>query len=46
VKIVTSLDDLRLRDPDGKVLVAFMKALEFTTLTAAWPKSMTLTSPR
>jgi DNA polymerase-1 len=33
VKIVTSLDDLRLRDPDGKVLVAFMKALEFTTLT-------------
>jgi DNA polymerase-1 len=33
VKIQTSLDDLRLREPDGKVLVAFLKALEFTTLT-------------
>jgi DNA polymerase-1 len=33
VKIQTPLDDLRLREPDGKVLVAFLKALEFTTLT-------------
>ena len=33
VKIVTPLDDLRQQEPDGKRLVAFLKALEFTTLT-------------
>ncbi|WP_294534136.1 DNA polymerase I [uncultured Rhodoblastus sp.] len=33
VKVVTPLDDLRLREPDGKTLVAFLKAMEFTTLT-------------
>ncbi len=33
VKVKTPLDDLRLREPDGRTLVAFMKALEFTTLT-------------
>jgi DNA polymerase I len=33
VKVVTPLDDLRQHEPDGKTLVAFLKALEFTTLT-------------
>lgn len=33
VKVKTPLDDLRLQQPDGKTLVAFLKALEFTTLT-------------
>jgi DNA polymerase-1 len=33
VKIQTPLDDFRLREPDGRTLVAFLKALEFTTLT-------------
>jgi DNA polymerase-1 len=33
VKVVTPLDDLRLRQPEGKTLVAFLKAMEFTTLT-------------
>ena len=33
VKIVTPLEDLRLPEPDGKTLVAFFKAMEFTTLT-------------
>ena len=33
VKVVTPLDNLRQHEPDGKTLVAFLKALEFTTLT-------------
>lgn len=33
VAVQTPLDDLRLHDPDGRRLVAFMKALEFTTIT-------------
>ena len=33
VKIETPLADLRLQQPEGKTLVAFLKALEFTTLT-------------
>ena len=33
VKVKTPLDDLRLRQPDGKALVAFLKAMEFTTIT-------------
>jgi DNA polymerase-1 len=33
VKIVTPLEDLRLPEPDGKTLVGFFKAMEFTTLT-------------
>jgi DNA polymerase I len=33
VKVQTPLDDLRLHEPDGKTLVAFLKAMEFTTLT-------------
>ncbi len=33
VKVATPLDDLRLREPDGKTLVAFLKAMEFSTLT-------------
>ena len=33
VDVETPLDDLRLADPDGKQLVSFVKALEFTTLT-------------
>ncbi|MCI4678224.1 DNA polymerase I [Rhodoblastus acidophilus] len=33
VKIATPLSDLRLQQPDGKTLVAFLKAMEFTTIT-------------
>ena len=33
VEVLTPLDDLRLQVPEGKTLVAFTKALEFTTLT-------------
>ncbi len=33
VAVKTPLDDLRLHEPDGKTLVAFLKAMEFTTLT-------------
>ena len=33
VKVKTPLDDLRLQQPDGKALVAFLKAMEFTTIT-------------
>jgi DNA polymerase-1 len=33
VKLVTPLADLRAPEPDGKTLVAFFKAMEFTTLT-------------
>ncbi len=33
VEVLTPLDDLRLHEPEGKTLVAFTKALEFTTLT-------------
>ncbi len=33
VKVKTPLDDLRLHQPDGKTLVAFLKAMEFTTIT-------------
>ena len=33
VKIVPPLGDLRLHEPDGKTLVAFLKAMEFTTIT-------------
>ncbi|MGP0105154.1 5'-3' exonuclease H3TH domain-containing protein, partial [Rhodoblastus sp.] len=33
VKVTTPLDDLRLQQPDGKALVAFLKAMEFTTIT-------------
>ncbi|ACK50356.1 DNA polymerase I [Methylocella silvestris BL2] len=33
VEVETPLDDLRLAAPEGKTLVAFCKALEFTTLT-------------
>ncbi len=33
VKVVEELDDLALVPPDGKTLVAFFKAMEFTTLT-------------
>src|SRR5580704_4911696 len=32
VKVVEELDDLALVPPDGKTLVAFFKAMEFTTL--------------
>ncbi len=33
VKVVTPLDDCRLPEPDGKTLVAFLKAMEFSTIT-------------
>ena len=33
VKVVTPLTDLRLVPPDAKELIAFMKAMEFTTIT-------------
>ena len=33
VPVETPLDDLRLASPEGKALVAFFKALEFTTIT-------------
>jgi len=33
VAVTTPLSDLRLRQPDGKTLVGFLKAMEFTTLT-------------
>mgnify|MGYP000592552337 CR=1 FL=1 len=33
VEVETPLDELRLADPDGKQLVSFFKAMEFTTLT-------------
>jgi DNA polymerase-1 len=33
VKVQTQLSDLGLHQPDGKTLVAFLKAMEFTTLT-------------
>ncbi len=33
VAVETPLDDLGLHPPDGKTLVAFLKALEFTTIT-------------
>ncbi len=33
VAVTTPLSDLRLRQPDGKTLVAFLKAMEFTTIT-------------
>lgn len=33
VAVQTPLDDLRLVPPEGKELVAFLKALEFTTIT-------------
>jgi DNA polymerase-1 len=33
VPVETPLDDLRLAPPEGKALVAFFKALEFTTIT-------------
>ncbi len=31
--VVTSLDDLGLHDPDARALVAFLQAMEFTTIT-------------
>ncbi|MGE3248156.1 MAG: DNA polymerase, partial [Beijerinckiaceae bacterium] len=33
VKVETPLEDLALQQPDGKALVAFLKAMEFTTIT-------------
>ena len=33
VPVETSLDDLGLQDPDAKTLVAFLQAMEFTTIT-------------
>ncbi len=33
VELLTPLDDLGLHRPDGKTLVAFLKAMEFTTIT-------------
>ena len=33
VALATPLDDLTLPHPDGRTLVAFMKAMEFTTIT-------------
>jgi DNA polymerase-1 len=33
VPLQTSIDDLTLFEPDGRQLVAFLKALEFTTIT-------------
>ncbi|MBB4199978.1 DNA polymerase I [Rhodoblastus sphagnicola] len=33
VAVTTPLSDLRLHQPDGKALVAFLKAMEFTTIT-------------
>ncbi|MCW2314510.1 DNA polymerase-1 [Rhodoblastus acidophilus] len=33
VAVTTPLSDLRLRQPDGKTLVGFLKAMEFSTLT-------------
>jgi DNA polymerase-1 len=33
VPVETSLDDLDLHDPDAKTLVAFLQAMEFTTIT-------------
>ncbi len=33
VDTVTSIDDLTLFDPDGRELIAFLKAMEFTTIT-------------
>ena len=33
VAVKTPLSDLRLQQPDGKTLVAFLKAMEFTTIT-------------
>ena len=33
VDLLTPLDDLRLHPPEGKTLVAFTKAMDFTTLT-------------
>jgi DNA polymerase-1 len=33
VAVATPLGDLRLQQPDGKALVAFLKAMEFTTIT-------------
>ncbi len=33
VKVETPLDDLALAQPDGRDLVAFLKAMEFTTIT-------------
>jgi DNA polymerase I len=33
VNVATPLSDLRLQQPEGKALVAFLKAMEFTTLT-------------
>ncbi len=33
VPLLTPIDDLGLHQPDGKTLVAFLKAMEFTTIT-------------
>ncbi|MDF2120105.1 DNA polymerase I [Roseiarcaceae bacterium H3SJ34-1] len=33
VKVETSIDDLTLQQPDGKTLVAFLKAMEFSAIT-------------
>ena len=33
VAVRIPLDDLRLQEPDGKAVIAFMKAMEFTTIT-------------
>ena len=33
VQLLVPLDDLRLHEPEGKTLVAFLKAMEFTTIT-------------
>ncbi|MDB5593323.1 MAG: polA [Hyphomicrobiales bacterium] len=33
VDVLTPLDDLRLHQPEGRALVAFLKAMEFTTIT-------------
>jgi len=33
VKVETSIDDLALHAPDGKTLVAFLKAMEFSAIT-------------
>ncbi len=33
MKVTTPLEDLGLHAPDGKALVAFLKAMEFTTIT-------------
>ena len=33
VETITPIDDLTLVDPDGRELIAFLKAMEFTTIT-------------